>query len=302
MLVAALGHAFGPNAERGVFRTTDGGATWQKVLYKDDKTGAIDCRFDPHNPNVILCRAVASPPLALGVDQRRPGQRPVPLHRRRRHLEAAHRKRTAGGRSRAHRRHRVGRRTRDRVYAIIEAEQGGIYRSDDGGENWTKVNDDARFTQRAWYYGHIFADPKNADTVYMLNDGMFRSTDGGKTWTLLPRAARRPSRPLDRSRQPAAHDQGQRRRRHHFHRQRQDLEHAQQPADGAVLPRATDNRFPYYVYGAQQDNSSVAIASSTDRRRHRSRSDWYAVGGGEAASSSPDPRDPEHRLAGTNEA
>ena len=74
----------------------------------------------------------------------------------------------------------------NRVYALIEAEKGGLYRSDDGGDKWERVNDDERYRQRAWYFSHVFADPKNADTVYVLNTGMFRSTDAGKTFTLLP--------------------------------------------------------------------------------------------------------------------
>ena len=82
----------------------------------------------------------------------------------------------------------------NRVYAMIEAEKGGLYRSDDGGDTWKRINDDERYRQRAWYFSHIFADPKDADTVYVLNTGMFRSTDGGKTLHAASGAARRPSR------------------------------------------------------------------------------------------------------------
>ena len=88
-------------------------------------------------------------------------------------------------------------RDSNRVYAIIEAKEGGIFRSEDGGENWTKINDDVRFRQRAWYFSKIYADPKAPDTVYVLNTGAFRSVDGGKTFNLLPARARRSSRPLD---------------------------------------------------------------------------------------------------------
>ena len=182
VFVAALGHAFGPNAERGVFRTTDGGTTWQKVLFKDDKTGAIDLSFDPHNPNLIFAALYEARRSPWELVSGGPGSG---LYRSSddgttwKQLEGHGLPKGVLGRIGV----AVSGANSDRIYAVIEAEQGGIYRSDDGGENWTKVSGDARFTQRSWYYGHIFADPKNADTVYMLNVGMFRSSDGGKTWT-----------------------------------------------------------------------------------------------------------------------
>jgi photosystem II stability/assembly factor-like uncharacterized protein len=185
VFVAALGHAYGPNDERGIFRTTDGGKTWTKVLSKDENTGAIDVVFDPHNPNTLFA--------ALWQVRRQPwflssGGEGSGLYRS-----------TDGGNTWQHLQGhglpegilgRIGVTVSgadpDRVYAIIEAKEGGIFKSDDGGDNWTKINDDLRFRQRAWYFSKIYADPRAADTLYVLNTGLFRSVDGGKTFNLLP--------------------------------------------------------------------------------------------------------------------
>jgi photosystem II stability/assembly factor-like uncharacterized protein len=297
VFVAALGHAFGPNAERGVFRTTDGGATWQKVLHKDDKTGAIDLSFDPSNPNLIFAALYEARRSPWELVSGGPGSG---LYRS--SDGGTTWKQVSGNGLPKGVLGRIGvavsGANSDRIYAVIEAEQGGIYRSDNGGENWTKVSGDARFTQRSWYYGHIFADPKNADTVYMLNVGMFRSGDGGKTWAQV--------------RSPHGDNHGL----------WIDPDNPQRMINGndggATIstdagktwttlnnqPTAqfyhvdTDNRFRYYVYGAQQDNSTIAIASSTDRGTI-DREDWYSVGGGEAGFVVPYPPDPNIVFAGS---
>jgi photosystem II stability/assembly factor-like uncharacterized protein len=297
VFVAALGHAFGPNAERGVFRTTDGGASWQKVLYKDDKTGAIDLSFDPNNPNLIFAALYEARRSPWELVSGGPGSG---LYRS--SDGGATWKQLSGNGLPKGVLGRIGLAVSgansDRIYAVIEAEQGGIYRSDNGGENWTKVSGDARFTQRSWYYGHIFADPKNADTVYMLNVGMFRSSDAGKTWTQI-RAPHGDTHglwidPDNPQRMIEGNDGG-----------------ATVTTDGGktwstlnnqptaqFYHVATDNRFRYYVYGAQQDNSTVAIASSTDRGTI-DREDWYSVGGGEAGFVVPYPPDPNIVFAGS---
>jgi photosystem II stability/assembly factor-like uncharacterized protein len=297
VFVAALGHAFGPNAERGVFRTTDGGATWQKVLFKDDKTGAIDLSFDPNNSNLIFAALYEARRSPWELVSGGPGSG---LYRSS-DGGATWKQLTGNGLPKGV----LGRigvavsgANSDRIYAVIEAEQGGIYRSDNGGENWTKVSGDARFTQRSWYYGHIFADPKNADTVYMLNVGMFRSADAGKTWTQV-RAPHGDTHglwidPDNPQRMIEGNDGG-----------------ATVTTDGGktwttlnnqptaqFYHVATDNRFRYYVYGAQQDNSTVAIASSTDRGTI-DHEDWYSVGGGEAGFVVPYPPDPNIVFAGS---
>src|SRR6266404_24811 len=183
--VAALGHVYGPNTERGIFRTTDGGKTWQKVLYKDDKTGAIDVEFDPNNPSIMFA--------ALWEASRKPwemisGGAGSGLYRST-DGGATWKQLTGGGLPRGV----LGRigisvsaANSNRVYAMIEAQQSGLFVSNDAGDTWRMVNSDSRLTQRAWYYMHIFADPKSADTVYVLNTAMLRSSDGGRTFSALP--------------------------------------------------------------------------------------------------------------------
>ncbi len=178
----------------------------------------------------------------------------------------------------------------NRIYAIIEAKEGGIFRSEDGGNNWTKINDDGRFRQRAWYFSKIYADPNSADTVYVLNTGAFKSVDGGKTFSLLP--ARHGDHhgfwidPKNSDRLANVNDGG-----------------ASISIDGGKnwtslddQPTAqfyhvsVDNAFPYHIYGAQQDNSNVCIASRTDEGVI-GRQDWYQAGGGECGFVFADPRD-----------
>ncbi len=289
VFVAALGHAFGPNKERGVFRTTDGGKTWAKVLGKDENTGAIDVVFDPHNPNALFA--------ALWQVRRQPwtfssGGPGSGLYRS-----------TDGGNTWQELKGHglpdgilgrigvsVSGADSNTVYAIIEAKDGGIFRSTDGGENWKKVNDDGRFRQRAWYFSKIYADPRSAETVYVLNTGLFRSVDGGKNFTLLP--ARHGDHhglwidPKNPERIGNANDGG-----------------ASISNDGGKTwttlnnqPTAqfyhvsVDNAFPYHIYGAQQDNSNVGIASYSDEGAI-GRENWFQAGGGECGFVVPDPRD-----------
>src|ERR1700731_1140002 len=185
VLVAALGHAFGPNKERGIFRTADGGKTWKNVLSKDENTGGIDVVFDPHNPNIVFA--------ALWQARRQPwvfssggGGRGLYLSAE----KGGDRKRLEGNGLPEGILGRIGVAVSgadsNRIYAIIEAKEGGLYRSDDAGQKWTRINEDGRFRQRAWYFSKIYADPKSPDAVYVLNPGAFKSVDGGKTFNLLP--------------------------------------------------------------------------------------------------------------------
>ena len=287
-LVAALGHAWGPNAERGVFRTTDGGKTWQKVLYKDENTGAIDVAFDPKNSSVVYATLWQVRRQPWTFNSGGPGSG---LY-----------KSTDGGVTwnqltgnglPSGNWGRVGVSVSgadsNRVYAMIEARDGGLYRSDDAGKSWSRINDDERYRQRAWYYSHIFADPKNVDTVYVLNTGAFRSTDGGKKFDLLPAPhgdhhglwidPTNPSRIMNSNDGGVtiSVDGG-----------KTWTEQNNQPT-AQFYHVATDNHWPYRVYGAQQDNSTVAIASRSDHFAI-DRPDWYDVGGGESGFVVPDPR------------
>jgi photosystem II stability/assembly factor-like uncharacterized protein len=289
VLVAALGHIFGPNQERGIFRTTDGGKTWTRVLAKDQDTGGIEVVFDPQNSNVVFA--------ALWQARRQPwffssGGPGSGLYRS--EDGGATWKRLEGNGLPEGILGRIGVSVSgadpNRIYALIEAKEGGLFRSEDGGTKWTRVNEDGRFRQRAWYFSKVYADPKAADTVYVLNTGLFRSVDGGKSFTLLP--ARHGDHhglwidPQNPQRIANANDGG-----------------AAISTDGGktwttqnnqptaqFYHVAVDNAFPYHIYGAQQDNSNVGIASRTDSGVI-GREDWFQAGGGECGFVIPDPRD-----------
>src|SRR5438105_2162459 len=180
VFVAALGHVYGPSTERGVFRTTDGGKTWQRVLYKDENTGAVDIAFDPNNPNILFAALWQARRLPWTFSSGGPGSG---LYRS--SDGGATWKQLQGHGLPAGPYGRIGvvvGANSDRVYALIEAKDGGLYRSDDGGSSWELVNPDHRFTHRAWYYMHVVADPKNANTLYIMNVDFHKSTDGGHTF------------------------------------------------------------------------------------------------------------------------
>ncbi len=289
VLVAALGHAFGPNPERGIYRTTDGGKNWRLVLGKDDRTGGIDVTFDPHDAKIVyaaLWQALRQP---WNFSSGGPGSG---LYRS-----------TDGGISwtalcgnglpggiLGRIDVAVSGADANRVYAMIEAKDGGLYRSDDHGAHWRRVNDDGRLRQRAWYFSKVYADPKRSDTVYALNTGLFRSTDGGRTFNLLP--GRHGDHhglwidPTDPDRIINASDGGA---TISFDGGKSWTTQHNQPT-AQFYHVAVDNDFPYHVYGAQQDNSSIAIASSDDEGAITTK-DWYDVGGGECGFVIPDPRD-----------
>jgi photosystem II stability/assembly factor-like uncharacterized protein len=184
VFVAALGHVYGSNAERGVYKSSDGGKTWKKVLYQDEKTGAVNLTFGASNPHVLFAALWHVNRTPYGLTSGGPGSglfKSTDDGETWKQLTEHGLPKGVWGRVGV----AVSGADPQRVYALIEAAQGGLYRSDDGGESWSRVNQDHRFTQRAWYFTHVFADPKNVDMVYILNTGMYRSTDGGKTFTPL---------------------------------------------------------------------------------------------------------------------
>jgi len=295
--VAALGHPFADNEERGIFRTQDGGKTWDKVLYKDAKSGGIDLAFDPSNPNIIYAALWQVRRTPWSMDSGGPGSglyRSADGGNTWKQLKGHGFPETTLGRIGV----TVSGANPNRVWAVVEAEKGGIFRSDDSGESWHLLSDDHRFRQRAWYYSHIFADPKSAETVYMLNTSAYRSNDGGKTFENI-RAPHGDNHglwidPTNPKRLINGNDGG-----------------ATISINGGASwstiynqPTAqfyhvtTDNRFPYYIYGAQQDNSTVGIASASPDGAI-DRSDWYEVGGGESGYIAPDPADPDIVYAGS---
>ncbi|MGB7174334.1 MAG: hypothetical protein WBD23_12375 [Candidatus Acidiferrales bacterium] len=287
VFVAAEGHAFGPTAERGVFRTTDGGKTWQKVLYKDDKTGAVDLTFDGNNSHVLFAALyqvvrkpwdIVSGGPGSGIYKSSDGGTTW------KHLEGHGLPDGILGRIGIS----ISAAQPDRVYALIEAEKGGVYVSNDAGESWQLVTGDHRFLQRAFYYTHIFSDPSHADTIYILNVGAYKSTDAGKTWiTLRPPHGDNHALwidPENSDRMITGDDGGA--------AISNDGGNTWTPEDNQPTAQfyhvAADNQFHYYLYGAQQDNSTVAIASSTDHGVI-GRQDWYPVGGGESGYIVSDP-------------
>ncbi len=295
---AALGHVYGPNDNRGVFRTSDGGKTWERVLFRDNKTGAIDLALDPSNPRVIYAALWESGRTPYSLTSGGPGSGLF--------------KSVDGGsqwreisRKKGLPRGVLGKigvtvspARPERVWAIVEAEDGGVFRSDDGGETWQRVNEERRLRQRAWYYSRIYADPMDAETVYILNTGFYRSTDGGKTYT----AVRVPHGdnhdlwidPGNSRRMINSNDGGA---NVSMNGGQSWTAQDNQPT-AQFYHVAVDDRFPYWVYGAQQDNSTVRIASRTDGYGITA-SDWHSVGGGESGFVVPRPGNPDIVYAGS---
>ena len=295
--VAALGHAFGANEQRGVFRSKDGGRTWEKILSRGERAGAIDLILDPTNPNIIYAGfwEVIRRPWAFESGGAGSGLF----------------KSTDGGDTWTEiTRHpglprgligKVGITVSpvnpERVWAIIEAEDGGVFRSDNGGRTWTRLNEERRLRQRAWYYTRIYADTQSADTVYVLNTGFYKSTDGGRTYTNIsvPHGDNHDLwiAPGDAQRMIEANDGGA---NVSVNGGRTWTE--QDQATAQFYRVTTDNDFPYHIYGAQQDNSTVRIASRTDDFGI-DRTDWHAVGGGESGWIAPSPKDSNIVFAGS---
>jgi len=287
--VAALGHPYGPNTERGIFRTIDGGKTWEKVLYKDENSGGVDVAFDPHNPNVLFASLWQVRRVPWNLASGGPGSglyRSTDGGTTWKRLEEKGLPKGPYG--------RVGvsvAANSDRVYALIEAAEGGLYRSDDGGDSWQLVNGSHSLVQRPWYYMHVIADPQDRDTVYVMDVDAYRSTDGGRTFNKfkLPHGDNHGLwiDPRNTNRMIASNDGGV----------TVTLDGGKTWSRQDNQPTAqfyhviADNRTPYYIYGAQQDNSTVGIATRSDDGLI-DRSDWYPVGGGEAGYIAPYPPDP----------
>ena len=255
---AALGHAFGKNPERGVFRSKDGGATWQHVLAFNDSTGAVDLSMNPRNPRILFAgvwRAERKPWTLISGAAEGGVYRTTDGGDTWKKMEGGLPAGIVG---------KVGVTVSpanpDRVWAILEAEpEGGVYRSDDGGTTWTRTNSENKLRQRAWYYTHIMADPQDENTVYALNTSMYRSVDGGKTFDPInvPHGDVHdlwinPERP---ELMVVADDGGA----------QVSINHGKTWSTYYNQPTAefygvtVDNQFPYRVYGAQQDNTGISV-------------------------------------------
>lgn len=286
---AVLGDLFKSSSERGVFRSRDGGTTWQKVLFVNDDVGAVDLCMDPTNPRILYASTwrVRRTPYSLASGGQGSGlwkstdsgDTWSELTRN----EGLPQKDTIGIIGVA-----VSYTNPQRVWAIVEAENGGVFRSDDGGKKWTKVNDDRSLRQRAWYYTRIYADTKDEDKVYVVNVAYHVSKDGGRSFSAkyaphgdhhdLWVAPDDPKRLIigDDGGAQISYDGGETWSTYH-----------NQPT--AQFYRLTaDNAFPYRIYAAQQDNSTVRIAHRTDGSGIGDR-DWEPTAGGESAHIAVDP-------------
>ena len=297
VLVAALGHGFGPNDERGVYRTTDGGKNWTRTLWKDENTGAIDLAFDPDNSRTVYASLwnVRRPPYNAYAPVTGPGGG---LYKS---TDGGANWKEIGGKGWPTL--QLGRigidvaagRGGKRVYALIDAgNSSGLYRSDDGGNEWTLMSNDSRLTSRGWYFGEVRSDPKNPDLVYVSNVSLYRSTDGGKNFKAIRGA-------------PGGDD---------YHSLWIDPENPQRIISGVdqgtiitlnggqtwstwynqptaqFYHVAVDNQFPYWVYGGQQDSGTAAVVSRSDYGQITFR-DWHPIGAGESGYILPDPVNPQ---------
>jgi len=287
---AVLGDLFKDTEERGVYKTIDGGKTWKRMLFKNGRSGAVDLILDPVNPDVVYASTwnvrrtphdFSSGGEGSGLWKSNDGGETWESLSDMEGMPEG----TLGiiGVT-------VSPANPDRVWAIIENDNGGVFRSDDGGKTWTKTNSDRSLRQRAWYYSRIYADPADADRVYVMNVSYHKSTDGGKTFSshYAPHGDHHDLwiAPEDPNRMIIADDGG-----------------GQVSYDGGGTwttymnqPTAqfyrvvTDDHFPYRIYGAQQDNSTVRIESRSDGW-YISENNWEETAGGESAHLAPDPKD-----------
>ena len=293
---AALGHVWGPNPERGIYRSKDGGKTWDRVLFVSEKTGASDLVMDPTNPRILYAGfwQVHRKPWSLvsggpegGIWKTMDGGDTW------KKLTEGLPEGVVGKVGVA-----VSPARPERVWALIESkEKGGVYRSDDGGEKWTRVNSENKLRQRAWYYTRIYADTKNPEAVYALNTGFYRSNDGGKTFNAI-RVPHGDNHDLwidpdEPQRMIESNDGGA---NVSFNGGRTWSSIMNQPT-AQFYRVTTDDRFPYWIYGAQQDNTTVAIASRS-RSRGIDVTDWHPVGGCESGWIAPKPKNPDVVFAG----
>lgn len=298
VFAASLGHAYGPNAERGVFRSRDGGKSWRKVLFKNDDTGAIDLAFKPGDPDTIYAALwqTRRPPWSVYPPSNGPGSGLYVSHDGGEHWTqlqgdgfAAHPGRIGIA---------VAPSEPDRVYALVDAPtgEGGLYRSDDGGAHWKHLTSDERIWQRGWYFCRLTVDPKNADRVYVMNTIVLRSDDGGKKFIALKGDPTGDDfhqmwiDPTDADRQILGVDQGA---LVTLNGGKTWSSWYNQPT-AQIYHVSTDNRFPYWVYGAQQDSGAVALPSRTGNGDGITMEQFHEVtAGGESDMIAPDPDDPD---------
>jgi len=306
--VGALGHVAGPNDDRGVFRSQDGGQTWKKVLFRSDKAGVIDLTMDPHNPNVLFAAIWECFRKSYKMSSGGP--------------DSGLFKSTDGGNTWVEITRNPGLPSgvigkigvaispadSNRVYAIVENDNGGVFRSENLGKTWAKVNEDRRLRQRAFYYSHIYADPLDADTMYVLNTGFYKSSDGGKTYSTI-RVPHGDNQDLwiamdDPKRMINSNDGGG-----NVSVNGGETWTMQDYPTAQLYHINTTKDIPYHVCGAQQDNSTMAVSSEPGgwgspfpRSAVGNIGALYSVGGGESGYIIQHPTDLDLFYAGSQGA
>lgn len=297
--VAVLGHLYGPNDERGIFRSRDGGATWQKIHFISTDVGAVDLAMDPTNPRILYASfwRVRRTPYSLESGGDGSGLF----------------KSTDGGETWTELSDKPGfpkgplgiigitvsPSDPENLYAIVEAEKGGIFRSQDGGETWAQTNEQRDLRQRAWYYSRIYADPADAESVYVVNVRFHHSKDGGKTFSTIstPHGDNHDLwiAPGDPLRMIEANDGGA-----NVSRDGGKTWSPQSNQPTAQMYRvSTDNAFPYRLLGGQQDNSAVRIRSRSTTGGSIGRRDWEPTAGGESGHIVAHPLNPDRVYGGS---
>ena len=275
---AVLGRPFGRNAERGIFRTKDGGRSWEKVLYLNDSTGAVDLAMNPRNPRILyaaLWRAERKPWTMISGSNEGGIWRSTDGGDSWKKLSGGLPTGLTGKIGLT-----VSPANPQRLWAIIEAEpQGGVYRSDDGGDSWKRTNSENKLRQRAWYYTHVRADPMEENVVYALNTSLYRSIDAGVTFTPIdvPHGDVHDLwiNPGDKRIMIVADDGGA---QVSLNRGRTWSSYWNQPT-AEFYDVITDNRFPYRVYTAQQDNNAISVPSWSSSNSVHPFADYrYAAG------------------------
>ncbi len=298
--VAAQGALYGPTKERGIYKSTDGGLTWKNVLFVNELTGGVELSIDANYPEVLYA--------AMWHHQRKPnmvisGGEGSGLYKSVDGGESWFKIHNGLPEEKGKMAIAVSPANSNKVYALVESDsdkdQGGLFVSEDAGKSWNMVSGDNRLVQRAWYYIEVFADPNDENTVYVLSAPALRSLDGGKTWETL-------SGPHgdyhdlwinpDNSKNMVIADDGGAGISFNFGK----TWSTQSNMPTAQFYRiSTDNLFPYNIYGGQQDNTAVKIASMSTGRSGITQQDWTYTAGGESAFLAFDPNNPRYVMGGS---